>query len=241
MNEELYMDFERYLAHEMPADEKSRFEEKLQKEPSFRESFELYKETTQFLETKFSAESASFRQNLKAISDTHFEQAGAEKETKVIHLRPWYYAVAASMAIVFGTLIFNQADPQYSDYNSHETAVFTERGTAEANLKQAQDFFNGHQYQKAVASFEKLQDLQKPELQYFYAIALIETSQFQKAGKVLNALKAGTSVYKDKAAWYLALSYLKQHKTKECKALLQQIPADADEYAKAQELLDDLD
>src|SRR6478672_679498 len=235
MNEEMYIGFESYLANEMPADEKTRFEEKLQNDAQFGEQFRLYQETTQFLSHKFASETSDFKKNLAAISDDYFDET-AEKETKVINLRPWYYAVAASMLLVFGTLLFTMNNPQYGDYNQHETAQFTERGDEDVNLKKAQDFFNDHQYQKAVLAFEKANNLNTPELQYFYAIALIETNRYAKAELALNNLKNGTSVYKDKATWYLALSSLKQNKLENCKALLQQIPADAEDYDKAQKL-----
>jgi hypothetical protein len=240
MNEEMYIGFESYLANEMPTDEKILFEEKLQSDFQFRENFNLYKETTQFLSHKFSSETVDFKKNLETISNVHFSET-EEKEVKVVNLKPWYYAVAASMAIVFGTLVFNQSDPQYGDYSQHEMAQFVERGDDDVNLKAAQDFFNAHEYQKAVVSFEKVSNLNNPELQYFHAIALIETNNYTKADVTLNNLKNGTSVYKDKATWYLALSNLKQKKIADCKMLLKQIPADAEDYDKAQKLLKDLE
>jgi hypothetical protein len=240
MNEEMYIGFESYLANEMPADEKNLFEEKLKNDAQFREQFALYKETSELLSHKFSSETSDFKNNLASISEDYFAEA-EERETKVVNLRPWYYAVAASMAIVFGTLIFTMNDPQYGDYSQHETAQFIERGDEDVNLKNAQDFFNDHQYQKAVLAFEKSSNLNSPELQYFYAIALIETNSYAKAELTLNNLRNGTSVYKDKATWYLALSNLKQNKLDNCKALLKQIPEDAEDYDKTQKLLNDLD
>ncbi len=240
MKDEMYIGFESYLANEMPTDEKILFEEKLQNDAHFREQFHLYKETTQLLSHKFSSETVDFKKNLETISNEHFTET-EEKPTKVINLKPWYYSVAASMAIVFGTLVFNQSNPQYGDYSQHETAQFVVRGDDDVNLKEAQDFFNTHEYQKAVTSFEKVPTLNNPELQYFYAIALIETNSYTKADVTLNNLRNGISVYKDKATWYLALSNLKQKKLDDCKTLLKQIPADAEDYDKAQKLLNDLE
>lgn len=240
MNEEMYIGFESYIANEMPTDEKILFEEKLQNDKKFNEQFQLYKETTQLLSHKFSSETIDFKKNLETISYEHFSET-EEKDVKVVNLKPWYYAVAATMAIVFGTLVFNQSDPQYGDYSQHDNAQFVERGDNDVNLKEVQDFFNNHEYQKAVTSFEKVTNLNNPELQYFYAIALIETNSYTKAALTLNNLRNGASVYKDKATWYLALSNLKQKKLDDCKTLLKQIPVDAEEYNKAQQLLKDLD
>ncbi len=240
MNEEMYIGFESYLANEMPVDEKMLFEEKLQNDAQFKEQFNLYAATTQFLLHKFASETEDFKKNLETISNEYFAET-EEKSTKVVNLKPWYYAVAASMAILFGTLLFNQSDPQYGDYSQHETAQFVERGDEDTNLKEAQDFFNNHEYQKAVTSFEKVTNLNNPELQYFYAIALIETNGYAKAELTLNNLRNGTSVYKDNATWYLALSNFKQKKLDACKTVLKQIPADAEDYDKAQQLLNDLE
>lgn len=238
MNEELYIRFEHYLANEMTSEEKTIFEEQLRNDTSFNESFTLYKETTQFLEHQFSKETIDFKENLKSISNQHFTE---KKETKVITFKPWYYAVAATIVVVIGMWMMMQNDPSYSDFNQHETAVFVERSDSNENLKLAQEAFNNKDYKKAVAAFDKIQDFRKPELQYFYAIALIETNDFTKAELFLDQLRGGNSVYKDKATWYLALSYLKQDKKAECKSTLKEIPVDAEDYQKAQKLLNNLE
>jgi tetratricopeptide (TPR) repeat protein len=238
MNEETYIRFENYLANEMTSEEKTIFEEQLKNDASFKESFELYKDTTQFLDYKFSKETSDFKENLKSISNQHLI---AKKETKVIAFKPWYYAVAASIVVVIGTWMMMQNNADYSDYNQHETAVFLERSLGDENLKKAQEAFNAKDYKKAVEAFDKIQDFRKPELQYFYAIALIETNNYAKAELFLDQLRKGNSVYKEKATWYLALSYLKQEKLLDCKSTLKEIPVDAEDYDKGQELLKKLD
>lgn len=241
MNEELYIGFESYLNNEMSTEEQLNFEQKLQDDLQFKESFDLYQQTTQFLDAKFSAETTSFKQNLQSISSAYFND-NQNKKSKVIAFKAWQYAVAASVVVLLGTWFFMQNNaPEYGDYSQHEAAYFTERGADDVNLKNAQDFFNAKDYKSAVLAFEKINDLKNPELQYFYAIALIETNDFAKAEVFLNTIKSGTSVYKDKAVWYLALSNLKQNKIPECKSLLKQIPSDAEDFDKAQQLLKDLD
>ena len=241
MNEELYIGFENYLHNEMSADDKLIFEQKLQDDLQFRESFDLYQQTTRLLDAKFSLETDRFQQNLKSISTAYFNE-NQDKKAKVIAFKPWQYAVAASLVVLLGTWFFMQNNaPEYGDYNQHEAAYFTERGASDVNLKNAQDFFNAKDYKSAVLAFEKVDNLKNPELQYFYAISLIETNNYAKAEMLLNNIKSGTSVYKDKATWYLALSNLKQNKLEECKTYLKQLPAEAEDYEKAQKLLNDLD
>ena len=217
MNEETYIRFESYLTNELAAEEKSRFEEQLLNDAQFNESFQLYKETSQYLDHTFSTETLDFKENLKTISEQNFEQK-QESKSKVIAFKPWYYAVAASIVVVMGTWFLMQNDASYSDFNQHETALFMERSIGDANLKEAQEAFNAKNYKKAVAAFDKITDFRDPELQ----------------------LREGNSVYKHKATWYLALSYLKQDKNVECKATLKEIPSDAEDFDKAQQLLNDL-
>lgn len=238
MNEEIYLQFEHYLADEMTSEEKSLFEELLQNDLSIQEKFRVYKNWTNYLENKFDPETESFKTNLKSIAAEHFS---TKKETKVIAFKPWYYAVAATIVVVIGTWMMMQNDPSYNDFNQHETAVFVERSDSNEDLKLAQEAFNKKDYKKAVEAFDKIQDFRKPELQYFYAIALIETNDYTKAELFLDQLRGGNSVYKDKATWYLALSYLKQEKKAACKSTLKEIPVDAEDFDKAQQLLKELD
>lgn len=240
MNEEVYTSFESYFNNEMPQAEKELFEQRLNSDNQFRESFNLYKETTAMLENKFDSKTIDFKENLKSISKSHFSEKEEEK-SRVINFKPFYYAVAASVVLAFGTWFMMQGNPEYGDFNQHENAYFMERSVGDVNLSEAQKAFNEKDYKKTVSAFEKVQNLTNPELQYFYAIALIETNNYTKAEILLNNIKSGTSVYKDKAIWYLALSNLKQNKFDECKTYLNQIPADAEDYVKAQKLLNKLE
>lgn len=240
MSEQLYITFENYFSNEMSQEEKLEFENQLQNDIELREKFELYKETTQFLATKFDSETIAFKENLKSISKENFAEKEVKK-SKVIAFKPFYYAVAASVVLALGTWFMMQGTPEYGDYNQHENAFFVERSVGDANLNEAQKAFNEKDYKRTVAAFEKVQNLTNPELQYFYAIALIETNNFTKAEILLNTIKSGNSVYKEKAVWYLALSYLKQNKLEECKTYLNQLSPDAEDYQKAQKLLKKID
>lgn len=240
MNEEAYIRFENYLNNEMSEEERLDFESELRDNSQFKESFELYKETTAFVKQKFSPETMAFKKNLESISEGYF--AEGKKKAKVISIKPWHYAAAASVLLLLGTWIFNKDSmPEYSDYSQHENAAFVERSTNDENLKNAQDFFNQKKYAEAVASFEEIRNADNPEYQYFYAIALIETNHFKKAETILESIRQGNSVYKNKATWYMALSELKQLDYKQCKELLRQIPEDAEDYENAQKLLQQLE
>lgn len=240
MNEERYILFENYLSNELSAEEKTNFEKQLVEDTEFASAFEIFKELNQHLENKFgnANELKAFKKNLKSVSKQHFKS----KKPKVVAFKPWQYAIAASIAILVGLFVFQNINPSFDDYNNPEMATFTERGEMNENLKLAQDAFNTKNYKTAIPFFEAiLKESKSPEIQYFYAVSLLEENQFQKAETNLSELKSGTSIYKNKATWYLALSKLKQKDYDSCKAILQTIPEDYEDYDQVQELLNELD
>jgi TolA-binding protein len=241
MNEERYILFDQYLQGELTVDERNSFEKKLSEDPEFASAFESFKTVNLHLETKFGYEKdrKAFKENLKRISDTHFNK---KKKSKIVSLKPWYYAVAASVAVLIGLFFFNyDPNPVFEDFNNPEQAHFMERGDASVNLKQAETAFNAKKYKDAIPLFEEiLKETKTPEIQYFYGVSLLQESKFEKAEAVFNELKSGNSVYKDKALWNLALSKLKQKKYKSCKEILDTISQDYENYDDVQALLDEL-
>ncbi|RED25162.1 hypothetical protein BD847_1906 [Flavobacterium cutihirudinis] len=206
------------------------------KTEEFEENQKLSKESNPLSE-EFE-EREVFKENLSQIEEEHFN-----KKPKAIGLKPWYFAVALSIIVLFGLFFFNyNQNPVFADYNHPEQADFAERGSEGGPLKQAEQEFNSKRYSLAIPHFEAILEKGKtPEIQYFYGISLLEQSQFLKAEAVFNELKSGNSAYKEKAIWYLALSKLKQRDYKSCKELLQTISQDYEDYDEVQLLLDDLE
>lgn len=240
MNEEYYLLFDEYLSDEMSDEARTAFEKQLKEDVAVASAFETFKELHLHLETKFgkATELKAFEENLKSISKKEFKT----KKSKVIPFKPWQYATAASVAILIGLFLFQNTNPSFDDYNNPEGAYFTERGLENGTLKAAQEAYNEKKYKKAIPYFETiLKENKSPELQFFYAVSLLEDNQFQKAESNLNELKQGTSIYKDKAIWYLALSKLKQKDYESCKNILLTIPEDYENYDEVQQLLNELD
>jgi len=240
MNEERYILFDQYLEGELTIDQKSDFEKQLSEDAQFASEFETFKEVQFQLQNKFGFEEEreAFKENLNQIAEEHFN-----KKPKVIGLKPWYLAVAASVAVLFGLFFFNyNQNPAFADYNHPEHASFAERGSEDGPLKNAEKEFNAKRYSLAIPHFEAVLAKGKtPEIQYYYGISLLEQSEYLKAEAVFNELKEGNSAYKDKATWYLALSKLKQRDYKSCKEILQTISQDYEDYDEVQLLLDDLE
>ncbi|MFV5697261.1 tetratricopeptide repeat protein [Flavobacterium sp. ZT3R17] len=241
MNEEHYILFDQYLQDELSAEDKVKFENQLSEDPELASAFDTFKELNLHLENKFGNADAfdAFKENLQSISNNHFKDS--KPKAKVIAFKPWMYLVAASVAVLFGLFLFNP-NPNFEDFNQQENAYFVERGSVDANLKQAETTFNAKNYKAAIPFFEAvLKEKKTPEIQYFYGISLLETNKIKEAEAVFKELKAGTSIYKNKAIWSLALSKLKQKDYKSCKEILLTIPSDYEDYDQVQELLKKLD
>ncbi|MFD2942647.1 tetratricopeptide repeat protein [Flavobacterium notoginsengisoli] len=240
MNEERYILFDQYLQGELTVDEKNNLEKQLTEDPELASSFETFKEMHFQLDNKFGLETEreAFKENLGRISDKYFNK----KQSKVVSLKPWYFAAAASVVIMFGLFFFDYKHyPNFEDYNHPESAYFTERGVSEETLKQAEDNFNGKRYEKAVPLFEAiLKENNSLEIQYFYAISLLQVGKYVKAETIFKELESGNSAYKEKAKWNLALSKLKQGKYKECQEILQTISQDFEDYDDVEQLLEEL-
>lgn len=244
MEDQDYILFETYLLGDLPEEDINTFELRLETDSKFKESFNTYKELSSFLEHKMKNEEASttFQNNLKNISATYFEKQQSPK--KIIRFKPWQYAMAASIALLIGITLFNNlSSPIYSDYANYESISFTVRGNQDGLLKTAEKAFNTKDFATAEVAFKELllTDEQNSELQFYRGVTNIELNNFAIADWLLEGLKEGQSVYKNKATWYLALSNLKQKKYDVCLEILKTIPEDAEDYKSAQKLIDKLD
>ncbi len=234
MQEELYQLFENYINNELTSKERIELETQFEDDAELKEKFDLYMETNTHLSHKFSVETKNFKENLKNIA----KENGSKKKSKTVLFKPWYFMVAASIALFFGLLYINQPIAKYEDYNQHENINMVERGDVIKSLKLAQDAFNSKNYKEAITHFEVvLKEYPRPEVKYFYAISLLEDNRFVDSETILKELSTGKTVYNNTATWYLALSKLKQQKPEECIKILKTIPTDYEDYDQVLKLL----
>ena len=237
--EDKFLVFEQYLAGELLGEELTKFENLLQTDIDFNESFNLYKETHTLLESNFKnkKEQQEFENNLKKISGKYF------KKTRSIGSKKWYYSVAASIALLISVYLFYpNTELSYEEYVEYPNVNFTVRGNENTTLLDAQKAFNNKDFDTASKLFSETlkKDNENTELKLYKGFSLIEINQFQEATILLKPIATGSSSYKYTAIWYLALSNLKQEKYSECKELLTQLPTEFTQYKKAQKLLKNL-
>ena len=235
----------RYLDGEMNAEELKAFEAAMQQDAELKNEVAFLKDITTTLKTKLlpGENETALRNSLQGMNAEYF--ANKTEEAKIIPLnsrRKWMTAVAAIFIIGLLLTVWQpwKKEDLYKQYASIQMPGVAERGAAtDGLLKQAVLNFNNKKFAEAISAFEAVlkDSAQNSFVQYYYGIALLQNDNIEKARTQFTELYNGVSLFKYDAAFYLALSYLKEKNKPPCKDWLNNIPADAGPYSKAQELL----
>lgn len=249
-----YLEIEHYLTGELKGKQLLNFEKRLKEDSIFANEVALYKEVNNTLENRFSnyKEENKLRNTLEDLGTFHIKNNAKtplienpnKKEVKVFSLKKYSKYLAAASIVFIASLLWINSNKEinYSDFATHELIELTVRGDNNLHKLAAQKAFNNKNFAQAQKEFEILlnKDATKIELQLYLAICLIEQGKFELADSILTKISKGDSVYKNKAIWNLALSKLKQKKYKAVKKVLKKLPKEADQYYKAQKLLNKL-
>ncbi len=262
--EEKYELFEKFCGNELSINEKARLNKLFDEDDAVKKEFQLYKELHSHLDTNLNTENeqAALTDSLKKLGDNYFakkpekkvvKEAQKEdkekvkkqiettttKKPKVIKIPAWSYAVAASVAIIFGVYFFSQSSPVYNDFATIPELSISERGDAAEMVKNAENAFNSKKYVVAEKYLSELisRDKNNAEYQFYYGISLLQQDKYSNATAIFKKLYQGNSVYKYKSIWFEALNQLKQKKYDQCAELLKTLPEDAEDYKQAQKLL----
>jgi len=233
-----------YLDGEMNAEELNAFETAMQQDADLKNEVELLRDVNATLKIKLHPDEneMALRSSLKEMNAEFF--AGKTEQAKIIPLtrRRWMTAVAAVFVLALLLTVWQpwKKEDLYQQYAAIQMPGTTERGAAaDSLLKLAIENFNNKKFAEAIPSFEAaLKDsVQNAFVQYYYGIALLQNGDIERSRAQLTSLYNGTSLFKYDAAFYMALSYLKEKNKPACKDWLNKIPADAGRYSKAEELL----
>ncbi|ATP57315.1 hypothetical protein CPT03_12945 [Pedobacter ginsengisoli] len=171
----------------------------------------------------------------------HFSEEGKQAEIPIKKANYKSYIIWGSVAVVLIISLFIWAPWSSGLYNkfaiSKQMSV-TERGESAGVLTKAAELYNSGDYTAArkIMQTEYMSNPQDPLLSYYFSITLIKNSQEHEARTVLKKLYEGESAFKYDAAYYVALSYIKQDNKKEALIWLSKIPQGTPNYEKAKEL-----
>lgn len=239
-----FEDIARYASGEMDAGEKAIFEEVLQQNTDLQQKLALHNEIQATLQQQFTTDTKqeALQKTLQQLNKEYF---GAQrKSSPIISLKKIRLAVTATAAAVIALLIWQPWQKDiYTRYADTEMIVNTERGEqADSLLNKATLAFNNKQFEEAAPLLQKVVALQPDNslALFYYGVSLTHTDKLTTARRVLTQVYNGTSAYKHEAAFYIALSYIKEKNKENATEWLQKVPEDAAIYNKARQLLNDL-
>ncbi len=233
---------EKYFAGDLTPSELAAFETLLKNGKDFKEVVELYQDIENTLTSRVTnmQEENDLRNTLEDLGKIHIKKE-TTKTAKVFKLKPYIKYVVAASLVLFATLFYlnNSNTGLYADFAKHPNLDLVVRGNTNAHEVNAQKAFNAKNYALAEQELSILlaADSTKVELQLYLAISLMEQNKFVLAESILEKIKNGNSIYKNKAIWNLALCKLKQKDFKACKQILKTLPKEAEDYETAQKLL----
>lgn len=226
IDQELFEQIEAYLLDSMTTEERSRFETQLAADPSLQKELELQ------------------RQLLAIVSVESFNAAPKSAPTqtaKITSISKWYWAAAAVLIFITGFWFFqNQtATPQKlaNQYFSPDPGLpVTMSSSSQYQFYDGMVSYKEADYEKAIAIWKSIATTNRlsDTLQYFIGLAYLNRDHYNDALQQLLPLAEGNSKWKEKASWYLSLTYLKLNQPQKAKKWLQTIPS----YPEAPELLE---
>jgi len=244
MKEFDYDKISRYIDGEMTAGETAAFEAEMQQNAELKAEVVLYNDVQGTLKAELhpSGNVTELRKTLAGLNEEFF--TGQKTSAKVVSIKRtrWISAIAAVLVMGLFLTIWSpwKKDNLFDTYAATEMPGVEVRGQqSDSLLKEAALQFNNKKFADAVPMFEQVLriDPQNSFARYYYAIALLQTGQIEQSRNQLTQVYNGSSVFHTDAAFYIALSYLKEKNKAQCRVWLEKITEGAGTYEKAKELL----
>lgn len=244
MKEYDYDMISRYIDGEMSVDESASFEALMQEDADLKNEVDLYREVQENLKRQLhpSPGEQDLRNSLKGLNEEFFRAEKPQARVVSIRRTRWISAAAAIMVMALLLTVWSpwKKEDLFNEYAATEMPGISERGSrSDSLLKKAAAEFNAKHFDRSVPLFEQVlsDDRENAMVHYYYAISLLQTGKTVESRNELTALYNGNSLFRYDAAFYLALSYLKEKNKADCRTWLEKIPAEAGTYGKARELL----
>jgi hypothetical protein len=234
----------RYLDGEMNAEELKAFKLQMQQDVDLKQEVELTGDVLSTLKIKLhpGENEIALQNSLKKMNGEYFSKKNKDAEIITFSKIKWKVAAAAVLIMALLLTVWQpwKKEDLYQQYAAIQMPAIAERGATNANLlKSAVENFNNKKFAKAIPVFETVlkDNSQNTFVQYYYAIALLQNNNIEKARVQFAELYNGESIFKNDAAFYMALSYLKEKNNPVCKEWLNKIPPGNATWFKAQDLL----
>jgi tetratricopeptide (TPR) repeat protein len=241
-----YDKINRYIDGDMTPEEARAFEMEMSADPELQQEVKIYQEVNETLRIKLYPDEGelALRSTLSELESSYFTSGGKVVSLKQKNYKKWL-ALAASLVLILAVLsIWSPWKKDlYRQYAYHKMPGVEVRGApVDSLLKKAAGEFNDKNFGASLPYFKSILE-QEPEnsfARFYMGIALLESGQPGTARQEFTRLYNGNSVFKYEAAYYYALSYLKEKDKEKAREWLLKIPGDAPNYNKVLELLEKL-
>lgn len=190
-------------------------------------------------------------QDAKKIKTAINDAKNMYKHQVIIPPRKRYrwYGVAASLALLIALFFVFRSDKKtpeilYAEYStlSDLPSLVQRNNNTDKLLANAEELFLNQHYLSAINTLEQYKHKTSPSILIYKGLCFLELNQYHKAKTTFITLQNSDFLDKDKAYWYLALTYLKQKDIANTKKTLQLIMANSYyNHEKAKNLLQQLD
>jgi tetratricopeptide (TPR) repeat protein len=231
-----------YVMQALPEAEKQSFEAQLKEHAAVQEIVQLGREATEWLYRALTPDNT--RRELTQIL-TDMRQRWFYGKERDMNRMGLYVMGITVLAIIIASLLF--ISPWHKDvYRQfaptemvHEHIPNNDTSTL---LHLASQHFNRGRFNRAVQLLNQVlqMDPSNTYARYYRGICLLEINQLAPARTDLQAVYESNSPYRYDAAFYMALSYLKERDKQQSVEWLLKIPEQAPIYWKAKKLIDEV-
>lgn len=221
--QEVWEEIERFLRHEMTAEEEEIFKARMSNNPVLQQT------TEEMRLLLIGVQEASLQGRLNEFHKELTSSAVPAKTSGKLLRIKWLAAASVIIIILISAslFLFNKSEEEklFAQYYQPDAGLLSAMGTsANYTFDRAMVDYKTGNYKAAIKSWESLHTMQpnNDTLNYFLGSAWLANNKAAKAVPYLQQVAASpNSAFMSDANWYLALAYLKEKHTNEAIAALE--------------------
>ena len=235
----------RYVDGELSPEEAGPFEAAMQTDPQLAADVDQYRQLKTVLQERLPNDQTreALTQRTAQLNKQYFAGNTSSPSIAPARIRRlhWLAPAAAAACILVAIVLLWPQDYNHKLDQLGQTNMIgvTERGDqTDTLLQKAAVYFNNKQFEKALPLLNAAvtADTSSQLALYYRGVAAWHTGDLQLARTSLQKVYANTSILKNDAAFYMALTYTTEKNNTMALEWLQKIPATAPEHLKANEL-----
>jgi hypothetical protein len=202
-----------YLNNSLSPKDQKKFDELLNTDPKFKESFQEHYDMHRAL---YNTETTELKRHLKDFE----AKLTTQKRPFAFRINKFYFAGAAAILLVALAMTFytNKNVDYYEEYFTVYPNVYQPIVRGDNTNNQAFQAYENGNYLAAIEAFNASKDVSKnPNLQFYLAQSYLATNNIDKAEFLLKKLSVTDFEFQVESKWYLSLIYLKNGEISQAK------------------------